>query len=83
MLYCYTKDISESSIIYLDENGDEALKITTKSNKSYAEIIEASDFFDGEATLLFRGKDGNKYTVTIDKTGEWLDDLLNMKMQSC
>ena len=74
LLYCYTKDISESSIIYLDENGDEALKITTKSNESYAEIIEASDFFDGEATLLFRGKDGNKYTVTIDKTGEWLDE---------
>ena len=70
LLYCY----SEGSIIYLDENGDEALKITTDSNENYVGIEEASDFINGEATLLFRGKDGNEYTVTIDKTGKWLDE---------
>lgn len=79
LLYCYTKDISKVSISYLDENGNEALEITTKSNENYVGIITASDFIDGEATLLFTGKDGNDYTVTIDKKGNWLDEPVKHK----
>lgn len=71
----YSRDsTSDYNIIFYDKDFNEALKIIVDDNENYESLPEVSDFKNGNATLLFIGKDRNKYTVTIDKKGKWLDE---------
>lgn len=58
---------------YFDSEGNCVIDLDN-SNNYYQKILWSSGFHDGTATVRFIGLDGNPYCVTIDKTGNWLDE---------
>lgn len=67
-------EVEGKGIIYLDEQGNEKLRIDTSDNSAYMAVLEGSSFENGKATITFQGRDYKKYEVNIDKNGEWLDE---------
>ncbi len=75
LLYIYDRDvIGTPGPRYFDESGNLVLKITTESNENFTRVNSGTPFENGKATINFKGKDNNNYTVTIDKKGKWLDE---------
>lgn len=70
LLACMIND----EIVYLDEQGNEKLRIDNLDNSAYLSLSRGGDFKDGKATLKFFGKDRKYYEVTIDTNGNWLDE---------
>lgn len=68
----YGYDVWEG-VNYFDAEGNCVLNVDN-SNEYYKQVLSASDFNDGTATVWFVGLDNNKYYVDIDKTGKWLNE---------
>lgn len=64
---------------FIDEEGNCALYLGRsiegrESNENYNQVYSASDFVDGKSNIIFQGKNYKRYTVTIDKQGNWLTE---------
>ena len=57
-------------VFYIDEDGNTALYL---SNFEY-QIFEARPIENGVAEIVFRGRDGNRYLLSMDLSGKWLTE---------
>ena len=67
------------SVRFLDEEGNCALYLGRSteqrpSNENYKEVYSASDFKDGKSNIIFLGQNNKRYTVTVDKQGNWQNE---------
>lgn len=70
LLLIYSNYYVDPGAKYFDEEGNCVLDLDN-SSEYYKEVMFASDFVDGEATVNFVGMDRDWYTVKIDKSGAW------------
>ncbi len=73
LLLIYSNYYIDPGAKYFDEEGKCVLDLDN-SSEYYKEVVFASDFVNGEATVNFVGMDGNWYMVQIDKSGVWKTD---------
>jgi|GEM_PF-5964409 len=57
-------------IFYIDTDGKTALNL---SDFEY-QVLEAFPVEEGCASIVFRGKDGKKYLLSMDLDGNWLTE---------
>lgn len=65
-------------VCFADSKGNIVLVLSTDTNENYFSVFSASDFQDGKSNILFAGQNKKYYTVTIDKTGKWLNEPIEV-----
>ena len=73
LMLVYSNSYDTAGARYYDENGNCCIDLEN-SNEYYRTVHYADHFVDGQANVDFTGMDGRRYTVKINKRGEWITE---------
>lgn len=77
LMLIYSRYYRNPGAKYYDEKGKCIIDLDN-SNEYYKQVMYATDFTDGQASVNFIGMDDNWYNVKIDKTGKWINEPIQI-----